>query len=85
MASKSVWPTLNLPHCDSFRVDKNLWALHSVFFGGNLHGWNYWSVYTEILLEEVSEMGYQPLRDPRRGEICVRGNTLFVGYHKDPE
>ncbi|KAK1292783.1 Long chain acyl-CoA synthetase 1 [Acorus calamus] len=43
------------------------------------------STYSEIRLEEVSEMGYDPLASPSRGEICVRGKTLFSGYHKNPE
>lgn len=43
------------------------------------------SVYTELRLEEVPEMGYNPLGDPSRGEICVRGKTIFAGYHKNPE
>lgn len=43
------------------------------------------SVYTELRLEEVQEMGYHPLADPPRGEICVRGKTVFTGYYKNPE
>ncbi|KVH94530.1 AMP-binding, conserved site-containing protein [Cynara cardunculus var. scolymus] len=42
-------------------------------------------VYTELRLEEVPEMGYDPLADPPRGEICVKGRTSFAGYHKNPE
>lgn len=42
-------------------------------------------VYTEMRLEEVPEMGYNPLSDPPCGEICVRGRTVFHGYHKNPE
>ena len=42
-------------------------------------------VYTEVRLEEVPEMGYNPLEDPPRGEICVRGKTDFSGYYKNPE
>lgn len=42
-------------------------------------------VYTEICLEEVPDMGYDPFGDPPRGEICLRGKTPFVGYYKDEE
>lgn len=42
-------------------------------------------VYTDLRLEEVPEMGYHPLADPPRGEICVRGKTVFSGYYKNPE
>ncbi|KAJ8460676.1 hypothetical protein OPV22_033602 [Ensete ventricosum] len=36
----------------------------------------------EARLESVSELGYDALSDVARGEICLRGNTLFSGYHK---
>ncbi|PKI44483.1 hypothetical protein CRG98_035118 [Punica granatum] len=42
-------------------------------------------VYNELRLEEVPEMGYNPLENPSRGEICLRGKTVFSGYYKDPE
>ncbi|KAI8522548.1 hypothetical protein RHMOL_Rhmol13G0005100 [Rhododendron molle] len=42
-------------------------------------------VSSELRLEEVPEMGYNPLGDPPRGEICVRGKTAFAGYYKNPE
>lgn len=42
-------------------------------------------VYNEICLEEVPEMGYDPLGEPSRGEICLRGKVPFAGYYKDPE
>lgn len=43
------------------------------------------SVYNEVRLEEVPEMGYNPLGNPSCGEICVRGKSVFTGYHKNPE
>ncbi|CAH1447542.1 unnamed protein product [Lactuca virosa] len=42
-------------------------------------------VYTDMRLEEVPEMDYDPLADPPRGEICLRGKTSFAGYYKNPE
>jgi long-chain acyl-CoA synthetase len=43
------------------------------------------ATYTEIRLEEVPEMGYDPLCNPARGEICIRGKTVFTGYYKNPD
>lgn len=42
-------------------------------------------VYSELRLEEVPDMGYNPFADPSRGEICVRGKSKFAGYYKNPE
>lgn len=36
----------------------------------------------EARLESVPEMGYDALSSVPRGEICLRGNTLFSGYYK---
>ncbi|OMP02937.1 AMP-dependent synthetase/ligase [Corchorus olitorius] len=36
----------------------------------------------DIRLESVPEMGYDALASTPRGEICIRGNTLFSGYYK---
>ncbi|KAJ4836068.1 Long chain acyl-CoA synthetase 5 [Turnera subulata] len=36
----------------------------------------------EARLESVPEMGYDALSDTPRGEICLRGKTLFSGYYK---
>ncbi|XP_022861030.1 long chain acyl-CoA synthetase 2 [Olea europaea var. sylvestris] len=36
----------------------------------------------EARLESVPEMGYDALSSVPRGEICLRGTTLFSGYHK---
>ncbi|PWA86599.1 long-chain acyl-CoA synthetase 2 [Artemisia annua] len=36
----------------------------------------------EARLESVPEMGYDALGSVPRGEICLRGNTLFSGYYK---
>ncbi|XP_072966750.1 long chain acyl-CoA synthetase 4-like [Typha angustifolia] len=36
----------------------------------------------DVRLESVPEMGYDALSDTPRGEICIRGDTLFSGYYK---
>ncbi|KAL1316787.1 hypothetical protein HN51_068937 [Arachis hypogaea] len=36
----------------------------------------------DVCLESVPDMGYDALGSTPRGEICVRGNTLFSGYYK---
>ncbi|XP_010506759.1 PREDICTED: long chain acyl-CoA synthetase 1-like isoform X3 [Camelina sativa] len=43
------------------------------------------AVYNEIRLEEVAEMGYDPLGENPSGEICIRGKCMFSGYYKNPE
>ncbi|XP_038688105.1 long chain acyl-CoA synthetase 4-like [Tripterygium wilfordii] len=36
----------------------------------------------DVCLESVPEMGYDALSDTPRGEICIRGKTVFSGYYK---
>ena len=36
----------------------------------------------DVCLESVPEMGYDALASTPRGEICVKGKTLFSGYYK---
>lgn len=36
----------------------------------------------EVRLEAVPDMGYDPLATPPRGELLVRGETMFTAYHK---
>ncbi|KAL5731085.1 long-chain-fatty-acid--CoA ligase [Ranunculus cassubicifolius] len=42
-------------------------------------------VTIEARLESVPEMGYDALATVPRGEICIRGKSLFSGYHKRPD
>ncbi|XP_047329112.1 long chain acyl-CoA synthetase 4-like [Impatiens glandulifera] len=40
----------------------------------------------DVCLESVPEMGYDATTsDKPRGEVCIRGDTLFSGYHKRPD
>lgn len=36
----------------------------------------------EVCLESVPELGYDALSKTPRGEVCIRGKSVFVGYHK---
>ncbi|KAL9275611.1 Long chain acyl-CoA synthetase 5-like protein [Drosera capensis] len=36
----------------------------------------------EVCLESVPEMNYDAPASTPRGEVCIRGKTLFSGYHK---
>ncbi|XP_073302440.1 long chain acyl-CoA synthetase 4-like [Primulina huaijiensis] len=36
----------------------------------------------DVCLESVPELGYDALSSTPRGEVCVRGDTLFSGYFK---
>ncbi|KDD75732.1 AMP-binding enzyme [Helicosporidium sp. ATCC 50920] len=40
---------------------------------------------TELRLESVPELGCDAQASPPRGEVCVRGPTLFREYYKDPQ
>ncbi|PIA52441.1 hypothetical protein AQUCO_01000367v1 [Aquilegia coerulea] len=42
-------------------------------------------VTIEARLESVPEMGYDALSTVPRGEICLRGKTMFSGYYKRPD
>ncbi|KAG7035485.1 Long chain acyl-CoA synthetase 4 [Cucurbita argyrosperma subsp. argyrosperma] len=36
----------------------------------------------DICLESVPELGYDALASTPQGEVCIKGDTLFSGYHK---
>lgn len=36
----------------------------------------------DVRLESVPEMNYNALSSTPRGEVCIRGDTLFSGYFK---
>jgi len=36
----------------------------------------------DVCLESVPDMGYNALATTPRGEICLKGKTLFAGYYK---
>ena len=40
---------------------------------------------TDMRLEAVPEMHYDPTGTPPRGEIMFKGPSVFSGYYKDQE
>ncbi|KAK7318109.1 hypothetical protein RJT34_02807 [Clitoria ternatea] len=38
--------------------------------------------YVDVCLESIPEMGYDALSSTPRGEICLKGSTVFSGYYK---
>lgn len=39
----------------------------------------------ECRLEAVPDMEYNPMGNPPRGEVCLRGPPIFSGYYKRPD
>jgi long-chain acyl-CoA synthetase len=39
----------------------------------------------EVCLQSVPELGYDALSENARGEVCIRGKPVFLGYHKRDE
>jgi long-chain acyl-CoA synthetase len=40
---------------------------------------------SKLKLRDVPELGYLSTDDPPRGEVSLKGNTIFSGYFRKPE
>ena len=61
-----------------------LWQNICVTTKQPLHAWNSGPPVpnVDIRLESVPEMNYDALSGTPCGEICIKGNTVFLGYYK---
>lgn len=37
----------------------------------------------KLKLRDLPELGYLTTDDPPRGEVCIKGNSVFKGYFRD--
>ncbi|GJZ83991.1 long chain acyl- synthetase 6, peroxisomal-like protein, partial [Tanacetum coccineum] len=70
---------------EAYGMTENSCAISNMDFGDNLCGHvGSPSPACEIKLVDVPEMDYTSADQPHpRGEICIRGPTVFQGYYKD--
>jgi long-chain acyl-CoA synthetase len=39
----------------------------------------------KLKLRDIPELGYLTTDDPPRGEVMIKGNSIFKGYFRQPE
>jgi long-chain acyl-CoA synthetase len=61
-----------------FTAASSIWEVRAGVVGGPLPS-------IQIKLRDVEKLSYFTTDDPPRGEVLVKGNTLFKGYFRNKE